>query len=103
LQASAAMADAIGETTAAAEARTLIAQLAARWNTEWLHAENGTYDTGIQTTFALPLVLGIVPNASLAAVAKSFIESVQTAGLHATTGDIGAKAVISQAICRCLV
>ena len=86
------MAEAIGDTATAVEMRTLVAQLTNRWNHEWLHSANGTYDTGIQTTFALPLALGIVPHTSFSKVAKSFIESVQTAKLHATTGDVGTKA-----------
>ena len=92
LQASAEMADVIGEESDAAAMRVLIAELARRWNDDWLH-QNGTYDTGIQTTFTLPLALGdIVPNASVPAVTNAFIESVQAAGLHSTTGDVGAKA-----------
>jgi len=92
LQASVAMADAIGDHATAAELRTLIAQLSERWNADWLHS-NGTYDTGIQTTFALPLALGIVPNASAQKVAESFIESMQAAKLHLTVGIIGGKAL----------
>jgi alpha-L-rhamnosidase len=84
LQASATIAAAIGEHAAATELRSLIAQLARRWNGEWLHVQNGTYDTGIQTTFALPLALGIVPNSSHSIVAESFTKSVQAAKLHGT-------------------
>ena len=91
LQRAAEMATAIGDGATAAEIRSNLTKLTARFNTEWLHA-NGTYDSGIQTTFALPLQLGIVPNSSRAAVAKSFLSSVQEARLHFTTGDIGAKA-----------
>eukprot|EP00041_Stephanoeca_diplocostata_P034630 m.1188790 g.1188790 ORF g.1188790 m.1188790 type:complete len:564 (+) comp24554_c3_seq2:1260-2951(+) len=71
--------------------RKLRSSLVSSFNDAFFHADKASYDTGVMTTYTLPLHLGIVPNASLAEVQKNLLAEVVAAKHHSTCGIIGFK------------
>lgn len=57
------LATALGETKVATMLKAEEDKLTAQFNDDWLHA-NGTYGNNVQSTYSLPLSIGIVPAAS---------------------------------------
>lgn len=86
------MATAIGETATAASLKATLAKLTAQFNDEWLHP-NATYGNNVQSTFSLPLSLGIVPANVKSQVEDNMVKNVDGGHWpgHITTGIIGGK------------
>lgn len=59
------------------------------FNAAFFNAENGFYDRGSQTAQAMPLALGIVPQAVKAKVLQTLIADIHRHDDHVTTGEIG--------------
>ena len=95
------MATALGETATAEKLKTQLSKLSAQFNDNWLNAKNGTYGNLVQSTYSLPLSLGIVPAASKKLVEDNMVKNVMDkmpvpVGCghwpgHITTGIIGGK------------
>jgi hypothetical protein len=58
------------------------------------HAETGSYDRGSQTANAMPLALGMVPEASRGAVLQSLVRDIEQHQYHVTAGDVGFHYVV---------
>jgi alpha-L-rhamnosidase len=87
----AAMATAMGDTASATKFNGTVAGLVKQWNSQWLNANN-TYANKVQTTYTLPINLGIIPAASQKAVSANFLADITASKDHMTTGIIGGKA-----------
>ncbi len=59
------------------------------FNRRFWDAEAGTYDKGSQTANAMPLALGIVPEAQRAAVLAHLVADIHAHNDHVTTGEVG--------------
>ncbi len=79
--------DAAAYTSEAAEVR-------AAFNARFYHPETHQYDTGSQTANAMPLVLGLVPDADHAAVLANLVDDIHAHSDHVTAGDIGFHYVV---------
>ena len=64
------------------------------FNRHLFHAETGIYDRGSQTAQAMPLVLGLVPEAARAAVLANLVGDIRAHQNHVTAGDIGFHYVV---------
>jgi hypothetical protein len=94
------MATAIGEGPTASSLKATLAKLTTQFNDEWLHP-NGTYGNNVQSTYSLPLSLGIVPADVKTQVEDNMVKNVddklpvpEGCGHwpgHITTGIIGGK------------
>lgn len=62
---------------------------AAAFQAKFWDAEHGWYDRGSQTANAMPLALGIVPQAQRAAVLGHVVADIEAHQDHVTTGEIG--------------
>jgi hypothetical protein len=78
------------EVAYAAEAETV----KAAFNARFFHAETGLYDTGSQTAQAMPLVVGLAPEASRDAVLAGLVADIHAHGDHVTAGDVGFHYVV---------
>jgi hypothetical protein len=58
------------------------------------HADTQQYDRGSQTANAIPLALGMVPEASRQAVLEHLVEDIRAHNNHVTAGDIGFHYVV---------
>lgn len=74
----------------AAQAR----QLKTAFNDKFYDAAKGRYATGSQCTSAMPLVLGLVPEAGRAAVLQTLIDDVRARGNALSAGDVGYRFVL---------
>jgi hypothetical protein len=74
----------------AAEAATV----KAAFNARFFHAETGIYDTGSQTAQAMPLVVGLAPEANRDAVLAGLVADIHAHGDHVTAGDVGFHYVV---------
>jgi hypothetical protein len=70
------------------------AAVRAAFNARFYHAETHQYDTGSQTANAMPLVLGLVPDADRAAVLANLVADIHAHADHVTAGDIGFHYVV---------
>jgi len=61
----------------------------AAYNRRFWNAEKSFYDTGNQAANAMPLALGIVPEAQRAAVLQHIVDDVHAHHDHITTGEVG--------------
>jgi hypothetical protein len=64
------------------------------FNTSLFHADTGSYDRGSQTANAMPLALGMVPEASRAAVLENLVRGIEQHQYHVTAGDVGYHYVV---------
>ena len=64
------------------------------FNASLFHADLGSYDRGSQTANAMPLALGLVPDAARAAVIESLVRDIEAHQYHVTAGDIGYHYVV---------
>ena len=64
------------------------------FNDRFFHPESGSYDTGSQTANAMPLAIGLVPEASRPAVLASLVADIRKHSDHVTAGDIGFHYVV---------
>ncbi|MES1207604.1 MAG: alpha-L-rhamnosidase, partial [Pseudomonadota bacterium] len=78
----------VGNAADAAQFAATSAAVTAAFNGKFLNA-GGTYDRNSQTADAMPLALGIVPDAQKAAVVSSLVGAVTSAKNQVTAGDIG--------------
>jgi alpha-L-rhamnosidase len=58
-------------------------------------AAETTYATGSQTSLAMPLALGLAPEAARAALVEKLVADVRAHGNHTTAGDIGYRYVLA--------
>ncbi len=64
------------------------------FNASLFHAAAGNYDRGSQTANAMPLALGIVPDAARGAVLESLVRDIESHHYHVTAGDVGYHYVV---------
>ncbi len=63
-----------------------------QFNAAFYHGSSYTYDIGVQTTFVMPLYLGIVPEGDQANITIRLLNDiVSEQGYHLTTGILGTK------------
>jgi len=65
------------------------------FNAKYLNKEKGIYNTGIQTEMSVPLYWKIVPEESIALVAKNLAKRVEADGFHLDVGLLGTKAILN--------
>jgi alpha-L-rhamnosidase len=70
------------------------ARVRAAFNAKFLGSTRGVYATGSQTAQALPLVLGLVPDDSRAAVLDALVQDVRAHDNATTAGDVGYRYVL---------
>ena len=70
-------------------------RLKAAFHRRFFNAGRGFYDTGSQTAQAMPLALGMVPDAERARVLAHLIADVRGRDNHITAGDVGFRFVLS--------
>lgn len=59
------------------------------FNTAFYDDERHTYATGSQTSLAMPLSLGLVPEEDVSAVEESLLSAIRDGGFALTSGDVG--------------
>lgn len=94
LQTMARIAPIIGKGSEAADYGARAAAAARALNRRFLDARTGRYDRGSQTAMAMPLALGIVPDAVKERAEALLIAAVRAADNGVTAGDIGFRYVI---------
>jgi len=65
-----------------------------RFNQRFFNEETCQYDSGSQSSNALSLALGLVPDKYRECVARNIAKNVEERGYHFTTGNMGTKAVV---------
>lgn len=73
----------------AATYAALAAKIKAAFNTAFFDADSGSYATGSQTSNAMPLVIGLVPEGGRADVVRALLKDVESRNFAVTAGDIG--------------
>ena len=68
---------------------TLASRTGAAFNARFWNAATGQYDKGSQTANAMPLALGLVPEARRAEVLEHIVADIHAHNDHVTTGEIG--------------
>lgn len=77
---------------AAASAAAQSVAISAAFENAFFH--DGTVATGSQTSLAMPLALGLAPEAARAALADKLVADIRAHGNHTTAGDIGYRFVL---------
>jgi hypothetical protein len=85
----------LGETADAARYRDEAARLRETFNAKFFSAADSKYDRGSQTSSAMPLVLGLAPEASRAALLERLVADVRANSNRTTAGDIGYHFVVA--------
>ena len=67
----------------------LASRTGAAFNARFWNTATGQYDTGSQTANAMPLELGLVPEAQQAQVLEHIVADIHAHNDHVTTGEIG--------------
>jgi alpha-L-rhamnosidase len=70
------------------------ARVKAAFNEKLFHPDTNSYDRGSQTAEAMPLVLGLVPEARRQAVLDNLVKDIRAHNNHVTAGDIGYHYVV---------
>lgn len=83
------MAQALGKTADAAKYTSLAGAIADGFNKTYFNASTDVYGTGTQLSYAMPLVLGIVPAGHETAVADKLVADIVAHDDHVTTGFVG--------------
>lgn len=83
------IADALGKGDDARQYDELAARTAAAFNVKFFHPATDEYDRGSQTANAMPLDLGIVPEAHRTEVLAHIIADIHAHHDHVTTGEVG--------------
>jgi alpha-L-rhamnosidase len=83
------MAAVVGNTADAAHYSSLAGQIAAGFTQRYFDASTGQYATGTQLSYAMPLVLGIVPAGHEQATVDKLVQDIAAHGDHLTTGFVG--------------
>lgn len=79
----------LGHTADTAAYAGLARHIREAFNTKFFHADTRQYATGSQYANAIPLYLGIVPEADRRAVLDNLLADISNRGNRLTTGDIG--------------
>jgi alpha-L-rhamnosidase len=87
------MAAVVGQTADAATYSALASQIAAGFTKRYFDASTGVYGTGTQLSYAMPLVLGIVPAGHEQATVSKLVQDIAAHGDHVTTGFVGTTLV----------
>jgi len=88
-------AEILGRTEDAARYSELAENIKAAFNQEFLNEDTNQYATGSQTSNAIPLYLGMVPEDRIDAVLKNLIEDIVTTHKgHLSTGMLGTNALV---------
>jgi len=83
------IANAIGEKEDEANFRQLASEIKTAFNRKFLDAEKGVYATGSQTSYAMPLYMGLVEEKHKRLVADNLIDSIMASDKALTAGDVG--------------
>ena len=83
----------LGNTADATQYQSTIATVTNAFNAKFL-AANGTFDRGSQTGQAMPIALGLVPDAQRANVITRLVSSVTGAQNRVTAGDVGFRYLV---------
>ncbi|MES1165769.1 MAG: family 78 glycoside hydrolase catalytic domain, partial [Verrucomicrobiota bacterium] len=83
----------LGNTADATQYQSTIATVTNAFNAKFLSA-NGTFDRGSQTGQAMPIALGLVPDAQRAGVIAHLVSSVTSAQNRVTAGDVGFRYLV---------
>ena len=83
------IADALGKQDKREEYKQLAVKIKTAFNERFYDADKGVYATGSQTSFAMPLSLGMVPAEDEELVYNNLINSIMANDTAITTGDIG--------------
>ena len=83
------MAKAIGKTVEAGSFELKADAIRQSFNKEFYHPENGTYSTGSNTTFAMPLFLNIAEPQNRKILIDKLVADIRKNGNSFTSGDIG--------------
>jgi alpha-L-rhamnosidase len=89
----------LGKTSDVEHYNTLADRLRDRFNEVYYDSQNGYYDTfeGFeykQTSNAVPLAFGMVPEAHEASVVRSLVDDIQARGWHLNTGILGTSVLL---------
>ena len=87
------MAHVVGNTADAARYSTLANQIATGFTKRYFDAGTGVYGTGTQLSYAMPLVLGIVPADAVKSTVDNLVRNIAANGDHLTTGFVGSTFV----------
>jgi hypothetical protein len=74
--------------------RTQAAKETTAFQKAFYKPEVGSFATDSQTSLAMPLVIGLVPESGRSALLKKLADGIRAAGNHTTAGDIGYRYVI---------
>ncbi|MFC7130725.1 family 78 glycoside hydrolase catalytic domain [Haloferax chudinovii] len=88
------IAETLGIDADAARYRDRADRIAERFNDRFFDAEAGVYGPGTQSSYAVPLFLGMVPEESVEAVAANLAEKVRADGGKLKTGFLGTRPMI---------
>lgn len=83
------MATVMGKSADAAHYSELADQIAAGFVKRYFDAETGVFATGTQLSYAMPLVLGIVPAGHEQATLDKLVQNIVANNNHVTTGFVG--------------
>jgi alpha-L-rhamnosidase len=88
------IAAAIGKDKDADGSARLAREIKDAFNARYFDAGNGSYGSGSQSSLALPLAAGMVPQAHRDSVLGSLLDDIDENGGHLTTGEIGLRALL---------
>jgi hypothetical protein len=88
------IANVLGKTAEAAEFEATARKVRDAFQAKLYNPQTGDYDRGSQTANAMPLALGMVPEADRARVLNRLAEDIRAHRNHTTAGDIGFHYVI---------
>ena len=83
------MAAVTGHTADVATYSALAGQIATGFNQTYFDPSTGVYGTGTQLSYAMPLVLGIVPAGYQQGTVDKLVQNIAAYGNHLTTGFVG--------------
>jgi len=83
------IATALGQTDDANRFREKAIAIKEAFNGKFFRPETGVYATGSQTSYAMPLYMGIVDAINRKAVEQNLIDSIRAGNLALTAGDVG--------------
>ncbi|HWQ53961.1 MAG TPA: family 78 glycoside hydrolase catalytic domain [Bryobacteraceae bacterium] len=70
------------------------AEVAAAFQKAFYKPAEGTYATGSQTSLAMPLALGLAPEAARPALVEKLVADIRGRGNHTSAGDVGYRYVL---------
>ncbi len=88
------IAETLGRSEEASQLGELGLKIKESFNKQFLNVETHQYATGSQTSNAMPLVVGLVPDEHKAAVLENLIRDIRNHGNHTTAGDVGHRYVL---------